>query len=204
MQFILASQSPRRKQLLGEILNDFEIIPAQGEETCDDAKNCAELVEKLALMKAREVANLNVAKTKAVLGADTVVALDGEVMGKPKDEADARRMLNALSGRTHEVYTGVCISVPDKNGRKEFVASACTKVEFYALSAKQIEEYIATGSPMDKAGAYGIQDGGLVKKIKGSFSCVVGLPQELCKKMIKQATRYALKIKGEEDVETCD
>jgi septum formation protein len=193
MDWILASQSPRRKQLLGELLTNFEIIPAVGEENCTNAKTPAELVEKLAMQKAREVALRKEAEHKAVIGSDTIVTLDNEVMGKPKDEADARRMLTALSGRTHEVYTGVCISVPTKTGRKELVESACTKVEFYPLSKAQIEEYIATGSPMDKAGAYGIQDGGLVKSIDGSFSCVVGLPQELCKKMLKQATMYALK-----------
>ena len=204
MDWILASQSPRRKQLLGELLNNFEIIPAVGEETCDGAKTCAALVKKLARAKAQEVAKLERANGKAVIGSDTVVTLRGEVMGKPKDQADARRMLCALSGRTHKVYTGVCISVPSKTGRKLFVKSACTRVKFNALSLKQIDEYIATGSPMDKAGAYGIQDGGLVKSIKGSFSCVVGLPQELCKKMLKQATKYALKTQGAKNVETCD
>lgn len=193
MDFILASKSPRRKQLLGEILGRFEIIPAVGEENFANAKTPAELVETLATQKAREVAMFPQAERKAVIGSDTIVTLDGEVMGKPKDEADARRMLTALSGRIHEVYTGVCISVPTKTGRKELVDSACTKVEFYPLSRAQIDEYIATGSPMDKAGAYGIQDGGLVKNIDGSFSCVVGLPQELCREMIKRATRYALK-----------
>lgn len=193
MDFILASKSPRRKQLLGEILERFEIIPAVGEEACVGAKTPAGLVEQLAVQKAREVALRKEAENKAVIGSDTIVTLAGEVMGKPKDEADARRMLTALSGRTHEVYTGVCISVPTKTGRKELVESACTKVEFYPLSGAQIDAYIATGSPMDKAGAYGIQDGGLVKSIDGSFSCVVGLPQELCKKMIKQATMCALK-----------
>ena len=127
------------------------------------------------------------AKCKAVLGADTIVCLDGEVLGKPKDEADARRMLEALSGREHEVFTGVCISYPEQGLRKTLVASDCTRVHFETLSKAQIEAYIKTGSPMDKAGAYGIQDGGLVRSIDGSMSNVIGLPMELCKRMIDGA-----------------
>ena len=208
MEWILASQSPRRKQLLGELLPQFEIIPAVGEEACEGAKTCKELVEKLSLAKTREVAKLDRANGKAVIGSDTVVTLRGEVMGKPKDEADARRMLCALSGRTHKVYTGVCISVPTQTGRKEFVASACTRVKFFPLSIAQIQAYIATGSPMDKAGAYGIQDGGLVKEITGSFSNVVGLPIELCKTLIARVEGGQVldetENKEKKDVETCD
>ena len=135
------------------------------------------------------MANLKEATAKAVLGADTAVFLDGKVLGKPKDEADAARMLAALSGRTHEVITGVCISYPQPDGtRKIYIDSDCTKVRFQTLSKAQINAYVATGSPMDKAGAYGIQDGGLVKEIEGSFSNVVGLPIELCKRLIEKAT----------------
>lgn len=181
MQWILASASPRRKELLKEIVAEFEIIPAKGEEEANGAQTVAELVKALATQKAKEVASLPVASGKAVLGADTVVALEGKVLGKPKDEAEAREMLRALSGKTHEVYTGVCIVMP--NG-ETVVDADCTKVIFEELSDEAISAYIATGSPMDKAGAYGIQDGGLVKAIEGSFSNVVGLPVELCKRMI--------------------
>ncbi|MBE7085177.1 MAG: septum formation protein Maf [Clostridiales bacterium] len=186
MDWILASASPRRKELFGEVVEKFEIIVAKGEE-----KACADtpfaLVKSLAKQKAMEVARLKEAEGKAVLGADTVVSLNGEVLGKPKDEADARRMLLALSGKKHEVYTGVCMIYPDDNGeRKVLVEADCTKVFFRELSKEFIEEYIRGGSPMDKAGAYGIQDGGLVEKIEGSFSNVVGLPVELCKEMIKK------------------
>ena len=121
-----------------------------------------------------------------MLGADTIVCLNGEVLGKPKDEADARRMLSALSGNTHEVFTGVCISYPKGGERQTLVSSDCTKVRFLSLSQAQIEAYIQTGSPMDKAGAYGIQDGGLVASIVGSESNVVGLPIELCKELISK------------------
>ena len=184
MQWILASASPRRKQLLREVIDDFEIIPAKGEENADGANTPIALVKALAAQKAREVAALAQAKGKAVLGADTVVAIDNEVLGKPIDAADAKRMLSALSGRVHHVYTGVCILFPD--GR-EYVDCACTEVEFEHLTNERIDAYVQSGSPMDKAGAYGIQDGGLVRGIRGSFSNVVGLPVELCREMLKKA-----------------
>lgn len=185
MEWILASASPRRKELFGKLVETFEIIPATGEENAGNLTG-AKLVETLATQKAQEVASLPVAKDKAVLGADTIVCLNGEVLGKPKDEADARRMLSALSGNTHEVFTGVCISYPKGGTRQTLVSSDCTKVRFLPLTQAQIEAYIQTGSPMDKAGAYGIQDGGLVASIVGSESNVVGLPIELCKELISK------------------
>lgn len=188
MNWILASASPRRKELFGEVVKTFEIIIAKGEETADDTRP-SELVKTLAYQKAREVASLPVAKGKGVLGADTVVSFQGEVLGKPKNEADARRMLTTLSGRAHEVYTGVCMIVPTADGKeKTLVKAECTKVFFKELSSEFIDEYIKSGSPMDKAGAYGIQDGGLVEKIEGSFTNVVGLPVELCQKMLQELT----------------
>ena len=183
---ILASASPRRKEILGEIVEEFEIIPAKGEEDAKGAVTPEAVVKALAEQKAREVASMPCAKGKTVLGADTVVALDGEILGKPKDEADAYRMLSALSGRTHEVYTGVCVVSPTGEVRTE---ADCTKVRFCALTEEAIRAYIRTGSPMDKAGAYGIQDGGLVESIDGSFTNVVGLPKELCIKMIGAGMR---------------
>lgn len=181
MKWILASASPRRKTLFAELVKEFEIIPAKGEERVEGATSVEALVKELATQKAREVAALPNAAGKAVLGADTVVALDGKVLGKPKDEAEAAQMLSALSGRVHEVFTGVCMIAPN---RTERVAAACTRVRFETLSNAQIAAYVATGSPMDKAGAYGIQDGGLVRSLDGSFSNVVGLPVELCREMI--------------------
>ncbi len=185
MKWILASASPRRKELLAELIEKFEIIPARGEERADEGLSPKDLVQALAAQKAVEVAALPRARGKAVLGSDTVVALDGKVLGKPRDEEDAKRMLRALSGRTHEVFTGVCVVYPTKNGVVQRTAAACTRVRFFALTEEKIDAYVATGSPMDKAGAYGIQDGGLVESIDGSFSNVVGLPLELCKEMIK-------------------
>ena len=141
-----------------------------------------ELVCALARQKAEEVAVLPEARGKAFIGSDTVVAYAEEVLGKPKDEADAKRMLTMLSGQVHQVYTGVCVILP--NG-EQIVKADCTDVEFEVLDAETIAAYVATGSPMDKAGAYGIQDGGLVKGIIGSYSNVVGFPCELFEKMLK-------------------
>ena len=186
MDWILASASPRRKELLAELIKGFEIIPACGEEQADEGLSPKELVQALATQKATEVATLPVAKGKAVLGSDTVVALDGQVLGKPRDEKDAVRMLRALSGRPHEVFTGVCIIYPKGHTVSKITGVACTKVHFLPLTDEKILSYVATGSPMDKAGAYGIQDGGLVEKIDGSFSGVVGLPLELCKELIEK------------------
>lgn len=181
---MLASASPRRKQLLGEIVEQFDIIPANGEEVVDERLSPKETVLQLSKQKANAVASLFACRDKIVLGSDTVVALDGQILGKPKDEADAFRMLSALSGRTHEVYTGVCLLCIRKDGTQICLQdSDCTKVVFNRLSKEEIERYIATGSPMDKAGAYGIQDGNLVQSIEGSFSNVVGLPVELCRRM---------------------
>ena len=186
----MASASPRRKELLADLIEKFEIIPAKGEEEGGDLPPEA-LVKALAAQKATEVSAQAQARGKAVLGADTIVVLDNEVLGKPRDEADAKRMLSALSGRTHKVYTGVCIRLVTERGVKEWLDIACTEVVFETLTKAQIDKYVATGSPMDKAGAYGIQDGGLVKEIKGSYSNVVGLPTELCKELIAAVLRYA-------------
>lgn len=180
----MASASPRRKELLAELIERFEIIPAKGEEKASPSLSPEELVKALAKGKAEEVATLPQSRGKAVIGSDTVVAYEGEVLGKPKDEADAFRMLKMLSGKTHEVFTGVCIA-RWRNGKLCFTTAADrTAVHFETLTDEWIREYIKSGSPMDKAGAYGIQDGGLVKKIEGSYSNVVGFPLELAGKMI--------------------
>ena len=166
-----------------QFIPEFEIIPAKGEEKTKAGLSPKKLVVELARQKACEVADLSEARQKAVVGSDTVVVFRGEVLGKPKCEADAKRMLTALSGKKHRVYTGVCILTPD---RRHITGVGCTKVRFENLSEKAIEEYIATGSPMDKAGAYGIQDGGIVKSIQGSYSNVVGFPCELFARLMKR------------------
>ena len=188
MEFILASASPRRRELLKEVVSTFEIRPAQGEEKATK-KNPKSLVKELARQKAEEVFSLPSSKGKIVLGADTVVAFQGKALGKPKDEAEAISMLKGLSGGVHFVYTGVCFLYEKEGKKKALCRAAKTRVYFNDLSKEWIENYVAGGSPMDKAGAYGIQDGGLVKKIRGSFSNVVGLPVELCKKLYARINR---------------
>lgn len=182
--WVLASASPRRKEILAEILLEFEIIPSNADEEVENCPSCRALVEILAERKAREVACRAENAGKFVLGSDTIVAYKKTALGKPKDEADAFRMLKMLSGKKHTVYTGVCICRVVDGKPVCTVKSSKTSVYFYRLSDEWIKDYIRGGSPMDKAGAYGIQDGGLVKKIHGSYTGVVGLPIELCKKMI--------------------
>ncbi|MBR2341286.1 MAG: septum formation protein Maf [Clostridia bacterium] len=195
MRFILASASPRRAELIKEFVKESEIIPAQGEEMAV-AGTPRKLVEALSKQKADEVySNLNGADI-IVLGADTVVAYGKKVLGKPKTEAEAFEMLKMLSGRSHNVYTGVCFVYTSKGGKKYVNRSAKTRVTFNKLSDEWITEYVKSGSPMDKAGAYGIQDGGLVKRIRGSFTNVVGLPVELCKKLYAKIIKEQGKEQG--------
>ncbi|MBP5605471.1 MAG: septum formation inhibitor Maf [Ruminiclostridium sp.] len=169
---ILASKSPRRKELLSFITPDFLIIPAVGEENADKALMPGEFVQELAVHKAGEVYSAH--SDDIVIGADTVVWIDGKILGKPSDREDAARMLRLLSGRVHSVFTGVCIM--SKNTEISFFEE--TKVRFFSLSDDEIEKYIETGEPFDKAGAYGIQDKGalLVEGIDGDFYNVMGLP----------------------------
>ena len=189
MQIVLASASPRRKELLKEIVPDFEIIPSTADESAVGDTSPKNLVKHLAYIKAEEVALRKENEGKMVIGSDTVVAYKGAVLGKPKDEADAFRMLKTLSGKKHAVYTGVCF-IKSKDGKKScYVKAEKTLVYFNELSDEWIHSYIRGGSPMDKAGAYGIQDGGLVKKIKGSYTNVVGFPLELVSKMMKKTEK---------------
>ena len=178
---VLASASPRRKELLKEIVSEFDIIPCTSQEGRPDLPP-KKFVSYLAEFKATEVfKSLVDKKDKVVIGSDTIVVKGGKIIGKPVDEADAEKILKGLSGKMHRVYTGVCIKSEDK--QKVFYVS--TRVKFFKLTDKSIRDYIMTGSPMDKAGAYGIQDSGFVKKVVGSMSCVVGLPVEKLKKEIK-------------------
>ena len=172
MAVILASASPRRRELLGYIVSDFECIPADIDETIPEGVSAEESAEYLACKKAESIAESH--RSDIVIGSDTVVVYDGKVFGKPENEEDAERMLRALSGKVHRVITGVCIM----SGRKKKSFSETTEVEFFELSDDEIKDYIATGSPMDKAGAYGIQDGALLpaRSIKGDYFNVVGLP----------------------------
>lgn len=172
MKIILASASPRRKELLTLAGFEYEVVVSQCEETLPDGITPDKAVEELARQKAEDVFNRN--PDCMIIAADTVVALGNTILGKPKDEEDAFNMLSSLSGKTHTVYTGVCIKSKDKTD----IFHVATQVEFYELSDKEIKEYIATKEPMDKAGAYGIQGKGfvLVKGIHGDYFNVVGLP----------------------------
>lgn len=197
-QLILASASPRRKELLEQIGAEFEIVPATGEEIITSIVP-EQAVLELSRQKAREVAekiflsetdvtqgkqNIFDRKKQAaqgviVLGADTVVAFQGQILGKPADEEDAVRMLKMLSGNTHSVFTGVTMIVRNKNKEtKSLSFYEETKVTMYSMTEQQIQDYVKTGEPMDKAGAYGIQGkcAVYIEKIAGDYNNVVGLP----------------------------
>ena len=169
---ILASASPRRKELLSLAGFSFDVITADVDEVLDASLTPSELVMSLAFQKASAVAAEH--KQSTVIGADTVVVLDGKVLGKPHSDAQAKAMLSELSGRTHEVYTGVCLIKGDRV-HKFF---ECTKVTFWQLENELIEAYVASGDCNDKAGSYGIQGNGcvLVKGIEGDYFNVVGFP----------------------------
>mgnify|MGYP000006415802 FL=1 len=171
-KIILASASPRRKELMELAGYDFEVICADIVEVVPEEAMPQEVVMSLALQKAQAVAAEH--KEAVVIGSDTVVALDGKILGKPHSEQEACEMLRSLSGRTHKVFTGVAIVCGGKV--KNFFDE--TDVEFYSLGDNEIKKYVATGEPTDKAGAYGIQGKGsvLVKRINGDFFSVMGLP----------------------------
>ena len=174
MKIILASQSPRRKELLERMgIKDFETISPNVDESAFHGLPPEELVRRLSAEKAAAVAG-KVGEDAVVIAADTVVALEGAVLGKPADELDAFKMLSALSGVRQQVYTGVTVC---RGGEKQ-TAHEVTDVTFRELSEREIEDYISTGEPMDKAGAYGIQGYGalLIQGISGDYYNVMGLP----------------------------
>lgn len=176
-RIVLASGSPRRKELLAKLNIDFEIITSDVDENIDFVSP-EEMVENLALRKAKAVFDSLDDNDLLVIGADTIVYYDREVLGKPEDEEEARAMISMLSERTHQVYTGValCTRINGAISFKTFHDK--TDVTFYPIDRFDIDAYIKTGSPMDKAGAYGIQDDFAihVKKIEGDYNNVVGLP----------------------------
>jgi septum formation protein len=183
-RIILASQSPRRRELLGQMgITQFDILPAQGEEDMTEQVTPAALVEHLALAKAKEVA-AKAEPDAVVIAADTIVVQGGRVLGKPHSREEAFAMLSALSGTTHQVYTGVAVI----RGGQVLVRHECTHVTFRPLSEEEIWAYIATGESMDKAGAYGIQGRGalLVEGIRGDYFNVVGLPVCTLGRMLRE------------------
>ncbi|MBE5039770.1 Maf family protein [Ructibacterium gallinarum] len=175
---VLASGSPRRRELLKRVLPEFEVMADDGEEELIPGENPEETVRRLAMQKAENTAK-RLKKDALILAADTVVVLGEKILGKPDDEDEAFAMLFSLSGKTHRVYTGLAV-VDTKTGKKvsDFVV---TKVRFRSLSEAEIHSYIRSGEPMDKAGAYGIQKIGalFIESIDGDYFNVVGLP--LCR-----------------------
>jgi len=173
-RIVLASASPRRSQLMQEIGLKFDVMPSQVAEGDISASCPEELVMRLAHAKAADVAGR--IQSGIVIGADTVVVAGGQILGKPVDLDDAAKMLRALSGREHQVYSGV--AVIDAESGRSLIDYEATAVRFRQLSEAAIQRYVATGEPMDKAGAYAIQGLGslLVTGICGDYNCVVGLP----------------------------
>ncbi len=182
MNIILASASPRRKEILTDMGYEFKIIVSDANENITEADPCI-LTEKLAKLKADAVSD-KADENDIIISADTVVAIDDRILGKPKDKSDAENMISALSGNVHRVITGVCV----KTANKEFIAHDITYVYFKKLTAQQIEDYVSTDEPYDKAGGYAIQGlaGKFVDKIEGSYTNVVGLPKELLQKMLNK------------------
>ena len=178
---ILASASPRRRELLGRFGIPFRVVPARGEETAPEGLSPGELVRVLAEHKAAETAAAD--RESVIVAADTVVEIDGEILGKPGTPERAAEMLRRLSGRTHRVWTGVCV----RQGERVLSAAEETAVRFHPLTEEEIAAYVATGEPLDKAGAYGYQDRAclFVERIEGDYFNVVGLPMERLGRMLR-------------------
>ncbi len=181
MDVILASASPRRKELLGGLVKNFIVLPSNADENvcCFTPLDTA---KQLSFVKAKSVFEQN--QNCLVVGADTIVVHDDKILGKPKDKQSAYQMLSQLSGKTHSVITGVTVMTKDVTITFADVSS----VSFRQLCDKDIFDYIATGSPFDKAGGYGIQDSGFVCDISGSYDNVVGLPTEKLAQVLSQFT----------------
>ena len=180
MKLILASESPRRAEIMRSAGFIFETIPADVDETRKGGEAPADYVRRLADGKARtaakKIADNVVTKTTIVIGADTVVVLEGEILGKPAGEAEARAMLHRLAGRSHEVHTGMALlRLPDGAAR---ILEEVTLVEFAPMTQREIDDYVATGEPAGKAGGYAIQGlgGRFVRRVSGSYFNVMGLP----------------------------
>lgn len=185
-KIILASASPRRKELLAQVGFEFDIVTSNCEELTTKTKP-SEVVEELSFLKAADVAKkLDKSENRLlIIGSDTVVALGDTIMGKPKDKEDAFRMLKSLQGREHSVITGVTMIFTEPDGKeKTIIFSKETKVWFYSMNDDEIRAYIDTNEPMDKAGAYAIQGlcAAYIERIEGDYNTVVGLPvAEICR-----------------------
>lgn len=181
MKLILASKSPRRKELLSGLGVEFEIIPAVGDEVVEEGLSPKQIVMNIARAKAFEIFNAH--QDSAVIGADTIVVLGDEILQKPVDDEDEYAMLTKLSGKTHVVYTGYAFL----SNQKQSFGVAESLVTFNELSEETKLAYVKSGLGLDKAGGYGIQDGfGLVKSIEGSYSNIVGFPTEIFEELLKE------------------
>lgn len=193
-RLILASASPRRRELLSAHGAHFTVLPTDTDEHCPEGMSASDLVRHLALKKGEAcLKSGSFAAEDVILAADTVVeAPSGEIMGKPTDSADAFRMLRALSSSTHRVWSGIALISGD--GRQSIAESEVTCIDFRALCDDEIEAYVASGEPLDKAGAYAIQGGGgaFVSAIRGDFENVVGLPTERVIELL--ATHFGKKL----------
>lgn len=191
MEIILASSSPRRKELLKLVGLDFQIANSNIDEILDESLVLEKRIEKIAYEKADAIAK-NLVGDLLVIGADTVVEIDGEILGKPKDKEDAKEMIKKLEGKIHNVITGVAI-IPTENKYKPITFHEKTQVKFRALTKKEIVSYVDSGESLDKAGAYAIQGVGtmIVEAIYGCYTNVVGLPIPLLMK--KLAKHYNFK-----------
>lgn len=184
MEIILASQSPRRQELLKQMGLDFSIVPSTFDEQLDDTRSPREVAQELALGKALDVAAQY--PDAYVIGADTIVAIDGKQLAKPADAKEAHDMLRSLSGKAHEVTTGV--AVINKNKGIEMVRPDWSVVHFKPYDAEAVARYVSTGDSYDKAGAYGIQSGAapLISHIEGQYDTIVGMPTRLLADMLKE------------------
>lgn len=180
MKYVLASASPRRRELLLQILSSFEVAYPAIDEGRFSSYPPEEMVCRLAEAKCDSIFRLNHEKT--IIGCDTVVCFEGVAIGKPQGKLDAFLTLRKLSGKVHSVLTGVCV----RNKYNKFVNYEKTDVKMNMLSDEFIKKYVESGKALDKAGSYGIQDGGLVDEYFGSYTNVMGLPVPLVKKMLKE------------------
>lgn len=192
-RIILASESPRRKEIMDQMGIDYETIPSQVEEVVEDTRP-SDMVEALATIKAKDVANRLKEENCIIIGADTMVFHRGQALGKPKDREEAVLMLKSLSDDVHEVYTGICIIIRSNDKEESIIFSESTKVIVQPLSPEEIEDYVDTKEPLDKAGAYAIQGkfGIYIKEIRGDYYNVVGFP---IAKIYEKLKEYGINIK---------
>lgn len=203
MRVILASASPRRRELLGQLFAEFEIIPAKGDEAYTKCRP-SEIVQELSIQKAAEIErelypeDSPMPPDYLIIGADTVVAFEGKILGKPKDAPCAKEMLQMLAGNMHQVYTGVALFFAINGKRRHMEFTECTNVQFYPMEETEIEAYVHSGEPMDKAGGYGIQGfgGRFVQGIEGDYQNVVGLPVARLYQVLKKIDEIALPFCG--------